>query len=144
VKLSDLTKVQPKKENTQAETVQEIITPFTQEQLQKAWNEFAEKRKPYPAEYQMLTQTIELRDQYQVILHIHNPVQESMLVNVKSELAGYLRDKLKNTALNVIGELKEVDERKKIYSQREKFDYLVAKNPILKELKDRLGLDTDF
>jgi DNA polymerase-3 subunit gamma/tau len=92
----------------------------------------------------MLTQTIELRDQYQVILHIHNPVQESMLVNVKSELAGYLRDKLKNTALNVIGELKEVDERKKIYSQREKFDYLVAKNPILKELKDRLGLDTDF
>ena len=37
------------------------------------------------------------------------------------------------------------EEGKKVYyTPREKFDYLVEKNPILKELKDRLGLDTDY
>jgi hypothetical protein len=142
VKLSDLTKVQPKKE-TQTQEVQEILTPFTIDQLRSVWNEFAEQRKKFAAESQMLSQEIELRE-HLVVLHIHNPVQESMLLNIKTELAAFLRDKLKNTAVNVVGELKEVEERKKIYSQREKFDYLVSKNPLLKEMKDRLGLDTDF
>jgi DNA polymerase-3 subunit gamma/tau len=31
-----------------------------------------------------------------------------------------------------------------LYTSREKFDYLVEKNPVLKELKEKLGLDTDF
>lgn len=142
IKLSDLTKVQPKKE-VQAQEIQEIITPFTYEQLLAAWNEFAEQRKQFPAESQMLAQPFEL-NQYVVTLHIYNPVQESMLVNIKTELANFLRDKLKNTSINVVGKLQEVEERKKLYSQREKFDFLVAKNPLLKEMKDRLGLDTDY
>jgi len=67
-----------------------------------------------------------------------------MLINIKSELAGFLREKLKNSTIVVVGELKEQEDRKVIYTNREKFDYLVNKNPMLKELKDRLGLDTDF
>jgi DNA polymerase-3 subunit gamma/tau len=31
-----------------------------------------------------------------------------------------------------------------MYTPREKFEYLMEKNPALKELKDRLGLDTDY
>lgn len=142
VKLSDLTKIQPKKE-TQAQEVQEILTPFTLQQLEAAWNEFAEQRKQFPAESQMLAQPFDLNECV-VTLHIYNPVQESMLQNIKTELANFLREKLLNTAINVVGKFQEVEERKKIYSQREKFDYLVAKNPLLKELKDRLGLDTDY
>lgn len=80
----------------------------------------------------------------QVTVHIHNPVQDLMLTNIKSELAAFLREKLQNNSIVIVGELKEAEERKVIYTNREKFDYLVARNPMLKELKDRLGLDTDF
>jgi hypothetical protein len=71
-------------------------------------------------------------------------VQEMMLTNLRSDLTTFLRDRLKNQSINVVGELREAEERKVIYTNREKFDYLVARNPMLKELKDRLGLDTDY
>jgi DNA polymerase-3 subunit gamma/tau len=71
-------------------------------------------------------------------------VQETMLNNQRSELITFLREKLKNNSIMVVGEFREAEQRKVIYTNREKFDYLVAKNPMLRELKDRLGLDTDF
>ncbi len=75
---------------------------------------------------------------------MHNPVQEMMLTNLRSDLTTFLRDRLRNQSINITGELRVADERKVIYTNREKFDYLVARNPMLRELKDRLGLDTDF
>ena len=144
IKLTNPTKVEPKKEqNSVQEVKQEPDQPFTPQQLQQAWHEFAEQRKKFQAEYQLLSQPYEL-DKGKVILPLHNPVQEMMLSNLRVDLTTFLRDKLRNQSINVIGELREADERKVIYTNREKFDYLVAKNPILKEFKDRLGLDTDF
>lgn len=67
-----------------------------------------------------------------------------MLNNIKVELTGFLREKLKNTSIQVAGNLQTGEEKKVIYTNREKFDFLAEKNPMLKELKDRLGLDTDF
>jgi hypothetical protein len=31
-----------------------------------------------------------------------------------------------------------------LYTTKEKLDFLIEKNPELKNLKDKLGLDTDF
>jgi hypothetical protein len=67
-----------------------------------------------------------------------------MLNNIKSDLSAYLRERLRNNTIQIMGELQSSDEKKVIYTNREKFDYLAEKNPLLKELKDRLGLDTDF
>ncbi len=33
---------------------------------------------------------------------------------------------------------------RKLFTTKEKFDHLAEKNPVLKEMKDRLGLDPDF
>jgi hypothetical protein len=91
----------------------------------------------------MLTQPFDLTEN-QVVVHLLNPVQESMLSGLKSELTTYLREKLKNNSINVTGELRELDEKKMKYTDRDKFEFLLDKNPLLKEMKDRLGLDTDF
>jgi hypothetical protein len=144
VKLTDLLKVEPKKEQSAvAEAQREPDLPFTSEQLHAAWNEFAEQRKKFQAEYQLLGQPFEVNEG-KILLHLHNPVQESMLSNLKTDLTEFLRVRLKNQSITVIGELRQAEQRKVIYTNREKFDYLAQKNPMLKELKDRLGLDTDF
>jgi hypothetical protein len=144
VRLTGLTKVEPKKEQTATIEIQrDPDLPFTPEQLQTAWNEFAELRKKFQMEYQLLTQPFEL-DENRIILHLHNPVQEPMLANLKSDLTEFIRGRLKNQSIQIVGELRQAEQRKVIYTNREKFDYLVQKNPMLKELKDRLGLDTDF
>jgi hypothetical protein len=31
-----------------------------------------------------------------------------------------------------------------MYTPRDKFEYLLNKNPLIKEMKDRLGLDPDY
>lgn len=77
-------------------------------------------------------------------MNLLSPVHETMLGNIKLELTTFLREKLKNSFIQVTGEMTSTDDKKVIYTNREKFDYLADKNPILKELKDRLGLDTEF
>lgn len=144
VKLTDLLKVEAKKEvATEAEVRIEYNDPFTPEQLQKAWNEFAEQRKKLQTEYMLLTQPYDFQNNT-IIVHLHNPVQEMILNNLRADLITYVREKLRNTTIQLTGEHRQPDERKVIYTNREKFDYLLNKNPLLRELKDRLNLDTDF
>lgn len=111
--------------------------------MKTAWSEFAEQRKKFQAEYHLLTQPFELLEK-QITVHLHNPVQEMILNNLRTELGAFMRERLKNNTITIVGVIVEQEARKVIYTAREKFDYLVERNPLLKELKDRLGLDTDF
>jgi hypothetical protein len=145
VKLTDLLKVDPKKDQQtdaadQAPVLNESFTPA---QLQGVWNEFAEQRRIYQAEYQLLSQPYTLKEK-QIIVTLHHPVQETMLNNIKSELTTFIREKLKNNFITLTSQLQVIDDKKVIYTSREKFEYLANKNPILNELKDRLMLDTDL
>lgn len=145
VNLTNLLKVEAKKE-TGAVTEETKIgeaTSFTPEQLHLIWSDFAGLRKKFQAEYQLLSQPYEVRDN-EVIVHLLNPVQETLLDNIKNELTAYLRGKLKNNTILVTGALKETDDKKMMYTSRDKFEFLLEKNPVLKELKERLGLDADF
>lgn len=93
----------------------------------------------------MLSQPFELRNN-QVVVTLLSPVHETMLNNVKVDITAFLRERLKNNSITVNGELKASadDDKKVYYTARDKFEYLTGKNPVIKELKDRLGLDTDF
>ena len=129
--------------NTSA--VQEVVLaePFTEAQLREAWEAFAEQRKKFQAEFQMLSQPYQLQENL-IIVELLSPVHETMLNSIKGEITAFIRERLKNNSIQVTGHLQTGEEKKIIYTNREKFDYLVEKNPMLRELKDRLGLDTDF
>ena len=116
---------------------------FTPEQLHLVWLDFAEQRKKFQAEYQLLIQPFEIRENH-IIIQLLSTVQETMLNNFKNDLISHLRDNLKNNSILVVGELREQEEKQMLYTPRDKFEYLVEKNPILKKLRDRLGLDPDF
>ncbi|MBX2968484.1 MAG: DNA polymerase III subunit gamma/tau [Cyclobacteriaceae bacterium] len=117
--------------------------PFTTEQLQETWKAFAEQRKKYKAEYQLLTQEFEIHDST-IVLHLMNPVQETLLNEMKSDLMQFIRERLQNYSIQVTGDYKNTDTKKVIYTNREKFEHLAEKNPLLLELKEKLGLDPDF
>jgi translation elongation factor EF-Ts len=145
LKLTGLLNVEKKKpvEVASAEKKEEITNSFTEQQLRSVWEEFAEQRKKFQAEFQLLAQPYILQDN-RVILHLLSPVQDTMLNNIKNELTTHLRERLKNSAILVVGELTETDDKKMMYTSRDKFEFLLERNPVLKELKERLGLDTDF
>lgn len=117
--------------------------PLEFDQVKKVWSDFAELRKNQIAEYGLLTRPFELQGN-QVILPLSNPIEEPLLQGLRTSLIIYLRDKLSNSSINVTGVLQEIEGKKMIYTNKDKFDYLAQKNPALKELQDRFGLDPDF
>jgi hypothetical protein len=142
--ITNLLKTDQKTEEKQISAAEKILSEvFTAEQLRAAWDDFASQRKKLQAEFQMLSQPYEVRGNM-IVVNLLSPVHETMLANMKSELTAFLREKMNNTSIQVTGELTTTDDKKMIYTNREKFDYLADKNPILKELNDRLGLDTAF
>lgn len=83
-------------------------------------------------------------DGNKITIPLENPVEEPLLQNIRTQLTAYLRDKLNNNSISVIGVMQEFETKKVAYTNKEKFDQLAEKNPSLRELKERLGLDTDF
>jgi DNA polymerase-3 subunit gamma/tau len=128
--------------NTTAE--QKRSKPFTPEQLKDAWQTFAEKHKALQVTYHLLSQGFEFREN-KVIIQLHNHFQETLLDEIRLELLTFLRDRLGNDSIQLAGEINGAgDDKKVLYTNKEKLDHLIEKNPLVKELKDKLGLDTDF
>jgi hypothetical protein len=120
-----------------------IDKPINLDELKKVWSEFAELRKNQLAEYHMLKREFVLKEN-QIIIYLGNPIEEPLLQNMRTSLIAYLRDKLGNSSLLVIGILQEIETSRAIYTNKEKFDHLAQKNPLLKDLQERFGLDPDF
>lgn len=117
--------------------------PVTEANLQLAWQAFAEKRRAYYAEYQLLQQPFELNGT-EVTLQLLNTVQENLLNELLSDLTLHLRQYLKNDSIRVQGKLKIDNTAPVIYTNREKLNYLAEKNHLVHNLIKTLGLDPDF
>jgi hypothetical protein len=111
--------------------------------LAQVWEEFALLRKGQVAEYQLLKRGFTFVNSL-ITIPLSNPIEEQLLQNIRVQLTSYLRDKLNNSSISVIGVLEEIGSKKVVYTNKEKFDHLADKNPMLRELKERLGLDTDY
>lgn len=116
---------------------------FSIEELKQAWNEFTEQRKSQVGEYHLLRQEFDYHDNI-ITIHLSNQVEEPLLQSIRTPLTEFLRLRLGNDSINVISQVKEVQSKKIAYTNKEKFDHLAEKNPILLELKERLGLDPDY
>jgi len=63
---------------------------------------------------------------------------------LESELMLYLRKTLKNGQIKLKVTIKEQEAKDKLYTDRDKFEFMVQKNKDLQKLKDILGLDLEF
>jgi DNA polymerase-3 subunit gamma/tau len=95
------------------------------------------------AEYHLLNRDFEFNGN-QITIHLTNPIEEPLLLSIKTALVEFLRSKLNNNSIQVTSVLQEFQSNKIAYTNKDKFDYLAEKNPILLQLKERFGLDPDF
>jgi DNA polymerase-3 subunit gamma/tau len=117
--------------------------PLQQNEVIKTWTTYAELQRSQVAEYQLLNREIVL-DGTQVVLQLMNPFEEQLLQTLRTDLLAFLRTHLQNSQITIRGELLVPESKKMIYTNREKFDFLLEKYPQLKDWRDRLGLDADF
>ncbi|MES2796267.1 MAG: DNA polymerase III subunit gamma/tau [Bacteroidota bacterium] len=122
--------------------------PFTKGDLQIKWDEFLQKLEADEryGEIVWLKRDFELQET-RILLKLANELQRKMMVEdgLQDELVHFLRDSMENSEIKLTVEVaEEVEDKKMIYTQAEKFNYLAEKNPNLHILKTTLGLDYDY
>jgi DNA polymerase-3 subunit gamma/tau len=116
----------------------------TEEALSLAWKQFADDHVAEGSRslYTTLTAEQPVIDGEQIRFKIHNAIQERDLTEMRTELMDYLRKSLNNVGLQLeVERVQEQEVKKEFLSEREKYDRLVSKNPLLDELRKRLDLD---
>ncbi len=132
-------------DQSQAAEVVHKNSEFSLDELHSQWLEFLNSSN---IDKTRLIQTIrahkpKLEEGFKVIVALENKDQkEDFDRYAKSDILGYLKQALKNQEITLTSVLNEVKEKsKKPYTEEEKFNHLLEKNPHLKTLKQQMGLD---
>jgi DNA polymerase-3 subunit gamma/tau len=121
---------------------------FTVESLTELWQQIAAEFQDANLinKFVMMNRPIELIDS---IIHIkvENEVQiQQFNENVRLEVLGKIREGLQNYSIDIALDLtiSEKSDKKMLYTQSDKYDFLVQKHPMLSEMKQKLGLDHEY
>ncbi|MEK6547813.1 MAG: DNA polymerase III subunit gamma/tau [Bacteroidota bacterium] len=141
-------KTQDNEEKEQSVANDFVNQAFDLAKFMEIWNEIAQKYKEANLinKFVMMDRPIELID---TIAHmkVENEVQvQHFNEQLRMEVLGTLRERLTNYAIDIVLDvtMQENGDKKLLYTQSDKYDFLVQKHPILGELKQKLGLDHEF
>ena len=138
-----------KKKDQRSKEVKEKILKneaFTEGELQEAWKNFIELRKKKvisEMEQLILTRKITKKDMNALIV-LNSSLELAILDRIEVELVNFLRETLSNDQLIVHKEVKEDLKKDKLYTSKDKYDFMVKEQPLLQKLKDKLGLDFEY
>jgi DNA polymerase-3 subunit gamma/tau len=120
---------------------------FSPEAIQGAWKEYAsslEKSKPRIFSTLSSNQPVVGEDGL-VRVYLNSEAQrDNFNKNIKSDLLRYIKSHAGISRVEIIAEVSESEDNgKKIYTEQDKLDFLIKKNPELGMLKSRFNLDFD-
>lgn len=78
-------------------------------------------------------------------ISLDNQVQLDRILEMKVDILGFLKKECNNNSIQIEGSV-SVDNspsKNKLYTDKDKFDFLAEKHPFLLEMKKRFGLDTN-
>jgi len=119
---------------------------FSLSELQEAWKDVATlltggKKSLY---YTMINGRLDVdSENFVVSVKVRNKLQVEEIKESKRKIVDILRRKLNNKVLQLSIRVENTPQSRKPYTTKEKYEYMVKKNPALKDLRDRLGLDTN-
>jgi len=143
------TKIDPSEKNVHPEHhASQEVKEITLEELQSEWTQIANnfKKANLINKYVMMNRPIQVIGN-SIHISFENEVQmQQFNENIKLELLTTLRTKLKNHLIDIELDLveQEKSDKKMLYTQSDKYNFLVEKHPVISELKQRFGLDHEF
>jgi DNA polymerase III subunit gamma/tau len=128
-----------------SEEQQGSISLFSQDQLEKTWDEFAVKLRPESIHLYNLLKNRKplLKENFVVEFCVDNKLLSEELDQKRNELLDWLCSRLDNDKITFQIVVQEMIKPVKPYTDREKFNRMAEKNPSLKEMKEQLDLEID-
>jgi DNA polymerase-3 subunit gamma/tau len=68
-------------------------------------------------------------------------LQKDAVEKVEGEILSFVSDKLQNNKIKLTIEIVELEEKKQLYTDSDKYKYLTEKNANLNKLKQQFNLD---
>jgi DNA polymerase-3 subunit gamma/tau len=143
-----------KKESEEKEVTEEKSvlnqkeTPFTFTELENVWTEYStlkQKEGKHNLFSILNEKKFKLEENYNITLTLDNKVQEEVLIEEKTNLVYFLKDKLKNDILSLKIDVKQLEQKElTAYTDEDKFKKMAEKKPILIELKNQFNLELDY
>lgn len=135
--------LEAEKREAKKEQVIEKNGEFTQEEMQAAWQQFAEEQNEKGEKILasiMQTDTPVLENK-KISIELPNETMKLELERVQYYLMGFLKDKLQNTHVSLDIKVNEKADKKFAFTPIEKFQKLQEKNPLLEKLRSTFDLD---
>jgi DNA polymerase-3 subunit gamma/tau len=126
---------------------EEKSDPTDPDALIRAWNDYAasmEKLKPRIYSTLVNNRPVVRGDGAVMVLLNSDAQRDNFIKNIKSDLVEYIREATGLSSVEILTEVSENEQiEKKIYTEQDKLEFLVKKNPELGKLKSRFNLDFD-
>ncbi len=135
-------------EESVKEVLPDLKDSFDHETLLKYWKMYSDQAK-MDGKIQLSTtmnmNVPTIHENYQIELLIDNPSQEELFQEERTELVNFLRQSLRNYTLNVYVKLDDsVKSGEVAYTNKEKYQKMVEKNPGLDDFRKQLGLELEL
>jgi DNA polymerase-3 subunit gamma/tau len=121
--------------------------PTDPDALIRAWNDYAksmEKLKPRIYSTLVNNRPVVRGDGAVMVLLNSEAQRDNFIKNIKLGLLAYIRDATGISNVEILTEVSENEQiGKKIYTEQDKLEFLIQKNPELGKLKTRFNLDFD-
>lgn len=146
--LKEIAHPKVQQQNPQGQTVQtsatDLRTNFSQEQLQKAWDEYANtiEKKVYLKNI-MSNSKPQLLNNFYFEVGVHNPGMQEELINNTIDILAVLRQKLQNTHIQMRVRIMESNEKHLAYTSAEKYQHMLEINPLIDKLRKDFDLRTE-
>lgn len=131
-------------EKAETETKPEEIgeESFDEERLMEAWKSYTEKIVDKPRLFNMILNSKPvIEEDVNVMLQLNTQLQEDSFNEIRNQMTKFLQKELNNKNLNIITSIAEDKEDKKIYTDRDKLEFLKEQNPNVAKLQQKLNLD---
>lgn len=139
---------QEKKQGEETEEIQEVTevlsTPFDEESLVRFWAMFSDsiQEKVYLKNTMINCKPV-LQENFHFEVAVHNPGQQNELVTNSVDILSFLRDKLRNTHLQMRIRIVETNEKHLAYTATERYEHLLNQNAAIARLKEEFNLRLD-
>lgn len=126
----------------------DMCDPFDHETMLKYWKMYSEEANAN-GKIQLFTTmnsyTPTIQQNYQIEWMIDNPAQQEMFQEERVELVNFMRKSLNNYLVNVYVKMNEnVSSGEVAYTNKEKYQKMVEKNPGLDDFRKQLGLELEL
>ncbi|WP_347159744.1 DNA polymerase III subunit gamma/tau [Pontibacter chitinilyticus] len=121
------------------------VVPVDEARLKTVWHVILRRKKAENMmEFTLLNRQYHLGPENEIVLHLENHVMMDQFTALRPDILRELKKELNNRSIKLRAEVMEVQQENKLYTSQDKFQYLAEKYPLLIDLKQRIGLDTDF